>query len=112
MAVGIVLSWVLELFPSPNVRAAVGLLVLSLWCLHSYLRLHQVPGPFLATISNLPRVLWILSNRAHDLHIDLHKRYGKLVRFGPNMVSVGDPAEIPNLYGYTAKFAKVKNTPV
>lgn len=26
---------------------------------------------------------------------------------GPNMVSVGDPAEIPNIYSTTSKFTKV-----
>lgn len=86
----------------------VGVLILCVWSLVSYLRLRRIPGPFLAAISSLPRVSWVLSNRAHDIHIDLHKQYGKLVRFGPNVVSVGDPAEIPNLYGFTGKYQKVR----
>ena len=85
----------------------LGISIFVLWSFQSYLSLRQIPGPFLAAISNLPRVSWITSDRAHDIHIDLHKKYGKLVRFGPNMVSVGDPAEIPNLYGFTGKFPKV-----
>ena len=85
----------------------LGISIFVLWFFQSYLSLREIPGPFLAAISNLPRVSWITSNRAHDIHIDLHKKYGKLVRFGPNMVSVGDPAEVSNLYGFTGKFPKV-----
>lgn len=112
MAAGIALSRLLNGLP-PNVILVptLGLLLLSLWSFVSYYLLRGVPGPFLAAFSNLPRVAWILSNRAHDIHINLHRKYGKLVRFGPNMVSVGDPAEIPNLYGFTGKFAKVGMTP-
>src|SRR5438034_1101078 len=77
---------------------------LSLRC---YTKLRHVPGPFLASLTNIPRVNWVLTNRAHDIHIALHRKYGNLVRFGPNMVSVGDPTEIPNIYGFTGKFVKV-----
>ena len=73
----------------------------------SYLRLRQVPGPFLAAWSNLPRVSWALSKRAHEIHIELHEKYGDLVRFGPNMVSISDPREIPTLYPMRPGFVKV-----
>lgn len=111
MAIAMALSSALDALPSSiGPSLAVGVLILCLWSLRSYLRLCRVPGPSLAAISNLPRVSWVLSNRAHDIHIALHQRYGKLVRFGPNMVSVGDAAEIPNLYGFTGKYAKVRKT--
>jgi len=111
MAIAMALSSVLDALPSGiGLYPAVGVLILCLWSLRSYLRLRRVPGPSLAAISNLPRVSWVLWNRAHDIHIALHQRYGKLVRFGPNMVSVGDAAEIPNLYGFTGKYAKVRKT--
>lgn len=61
-------------------------------------RLRRVPGPFLAKFTNLERAYWVFTRHAHDIHINLHERYGKLVRFGPNMVSVQDASEIPNLY--------------
>jgi len=83
------------------------LLVTFLWLLRSYLRLRHVPGPFLASLTNFPRLSWVLTGRAHDIHIGLHRKYGKIVRFGPNMVSVADPAEIPNIYSFSGKFAKV-----
>ena len=78
-----------------------------LWALRSYLSLSHIPGPFFAAWTNLPRLSWVMSDRAHDIHIQLHRLYGKLVRFGPNMVSVSDPAEIPTIYGFNPVFQKV-----
>lgn len=113
MDVAVALRRVLDAFPSSLFFVSVlGVLIVSLWSIYSYILLRQIPGPFLAAFSNLPRVSWILSNRAHDIHIDLHQKYGKLVRFGPNMISVGDPAEIPNLYSFTGKFKKVRRTQI
>ena len=77
------------------------------WSFRSYLRLRHVPGPFIAAWTNLPRLSWVLSNRAHDIHIQLHRQYGKMVRFGPNMVSISDPAEISTIYGFNPIFQKV-----
>lgn len=76
--------------------------------LRSYFKLRRIPGPFLAAWSNIPRFYWVWTRRAHEIHIALHEQYGKLVRVGPNTVSVGDPAEIHNIYGITGKFQKVR----
>ena len=73
----------------------------------SYFRLSHVPGPFLARFTNLPRFSWVLTYRAHDIHIALHRQYGPIVRFGPNMVSVGDPREIGTIYNFKQPWRKV-----
>ena len=52
----------------------------------------------------------MLTGKSHDIHLDLHKRYGKIVRFGPNAVLVSDPASIAEVYGLGAKFPKVSPT--
>lgn len=78
------------------------------WFLRDYLRLRHIPGPFLTSFTNLPRLYWVWSNRAHEKHIELHKRYGKIVRLGPNMVSVADAKEIPQIYDFSGKFTKVE----
>lgn len=67
-----------------------------------------MPGPFLAAFSTIPRVSWVLSKRAHDIHIGLHQQYGDLVRFDPNMVSVADPVEISTIYPMKPEFVKVR----
>ena len=75
--------------------------------LRTYWRLKNVPGPLLARFTNLPRVSWVMSRRAHDIHMSLHEQYGDYVRFGPNMVSISDPAAIPIVYPMRPGFPKV-----
>ena len=85
----------------------ISLVTFIVYSVHSYLRLAHIPGPFLAAFTNIPRFSWVLTYRAHDIHTALHRRYGPLVRFGPNMVSVGDPTEIGTIYGFTKPWLKV-----
>lgn len=85
----------------------VGIVLGVVYLFNSYNRLRRIPGPVLAKISDLPRLQWVYSRQAHNIHIDLHKQYGKLVRFGPNMVSVGDATEVKNLYRMSGPLIKV-----
>ncbi|KAL4784157.1 cytochrome P450 [Aspergillus varians] len=66
--------------------------------LRVYWRLRYVPGPFWAGLTNLPRVSWVRTRRAHEIHQSMHDKYGEVVRFGPNMVSLTNPAWIPAVY--------------
>ncbi|KAK3903621.1 hypothetical protein C8A05DRAFT_14442 [Staphylotrichum tortipilum] len=54
-------------------------------------RLHRVPGPVLWAATDVPYVLAWLSGRAQFTIHDLHKRYGDVVRIGPNRLSFTDP---------------------
>lgn len=95
-----------------NVILRVILLLILLFvtlCLWNYQKLRHLNGPLLASLSNIPRAGWVWSNRAHKIHVGLHKKYGKIVRFGPNMVSVQDPAEISKIYDYAGTFPKVRD---
>lgn len=98
----------------PAVRPALWLFLIgtilagaAVQAFYAYTRLSHIPGPFLARFTNIPRFLWVLGNRAHDIHTDLHRRYGPVVRFGPNMVSVADPAEISQIYRFAKPLPKV-----
>ena len=85
--------------------------VLLLWglqLLRTYTKLWSVPGPFIASLSNGPRLYWTWTRKQYRRHIDLHEQYGKLVRLGPNMVSVADPTAIPTIYGFNYDFQKVR----
>lgn len=73
----------------------------------TYFRLRHVPGPWFSAWSNLPRTFWVLGNEAHARHIALHKEHGPIVRFGPTMVSVQDPAAIKQIYDMSGTFPKV-----
>lgn len=38
--------------------------------------------------------------------VDLHRQHGKLIRIGPNELSVADPSAIKKIYGHGTKFRK------
>ncbi|KAI0167742.1 putative benzoate 4-monooxygenase cytochrome P450 [Pestalotiopsis sp. NC0098] len=69
-------------------------------------RLRHVPGPFLASLSDIPRMLWVTTKKAHLIHQRLHDKYGEVVRVGPNTVIFRDPTAIPTVYPMRAGFPK------
>lgn len=79
----------------------------DIYLLKVYTRLYQIPGPFFAAFSNIPRTYWVWTKKAHKKHIALHEKYGDLVRIGPDVVSVGGPREISRIYGFDDNFSKV-----
>ncbi len=87
--------------------SATVLTAIILWYTKTYLRLSHIPGPFVSNFTDIPRFLWVLSYRAHEKHIQQHRKYGPIVRFGPNMVSVGAPAEISTIYRFSKPWKKV-----
>ena len=63
--------------------------------------LRKVPGPTLYAISNFP-MAWRLSVRGkfwHDL-VEMHEKYGDMVRTGPNDVSCVSPQSWNDIYGW------------
>lgn len=68
--------------------------------------LRSVNGPFLARFTKL----WYFSRVARGSfeveNIELHQRYGPVVRLGPNMYSIDDPEVIKAVYGISSKFPK------
>ncbi|KAH9205669.1 putative P450 monooxygenase [Leptodontidium sp. 2 PMI_412] len=43
---------------------------------------------------------------APAVYLDLHEKYGPIVRTGPNTVSLSDPLVIPTIYGISSSFLK------
>ncbi|PYI01677.1 putative cytochrome P450 oxidoreductase [Aspergillus sclerotiicarbonarius CBS 121057] len=68
--------------------------------------MRHIPGPLLASITNLPRVWWVKTGRAHLYHQALHAKYGDVVRIGPRMVSFSNPEAIPTVYPIRPGFLK------
>ncbi|KAK5957816.1 hypothetical protein OHC33_001005 [Knufia fluminis] len=52
--------------------------------------LNSIPGPFLARLSKLNHAFQNKGFTAHHTLLEMHERYGKFVRVGPNDVSVSD----------------------
>ncbi|KIW99468.1 uncharacterized protein Z518_11207 [Rhinocladiella mackenziei CBS 650.93] len=68
--------------------------------------LREIPGPFLASISPLDRILTTYSGRQFQKHLAYHQKYGPIVRVGPIHVSVADSDQISVIYNITSKFDK------
>ncbi|GAD97031.1 putative P450 monooxygenase [Paecilomyces variotii No. 5] len=68
--------------------------------------LRNIPGPFLASFTPFDRLWTAISGHAFLFHLDYHRKYGPLVRLGPNHVSIADSQYIPLVYGIASKFYK------
>jgi hypothetical protein len=64
--------------------------------------LRKVPGPILASITKL----WIVKQQRnflrHFVDMDLHKKYGAIVRIAPNEVMVSSPQAFKTIYGISS----------
>jgi len=72
----------------------------------SYLRspLKQYPGPFLAKFTDWWRLSHALD--AHTTQIELHKKYGPVVRIGPNCLALSDAGLVKTIYNVRGNFLK------
>ncbi|KAK0723551.1 cytochrome P450 [Lasiosphaeria miniovina] len=68
--------------------------------------LSRYPGPLLAKLTDYWRFRDVRSRRSHLTRVALHERHGPVVRVGPNMLSIADPAYIPKIYGPGQGFLK------
>jgi hypothetical protein len=68
--------------------------------------LRKYPGPFLASFTRLWKVKSTASGRTHLDHIELHRKYGPVVRIAPNEVSVSSPEAARTLLSAGKRFFK------
>lgn len=72
----------------------------------------NVPGPFLASLSNLYRFRLVWLEDVSDRSLRLHRKYGPLLRLGPNYVSASSPESVQAIYRSGTGFQKVRVNPV
>lgn len=72
--------------------------------------LRKIPGPFLAGITELWRTNKYASGQWHQDIVDLHRRYGPVVRVSPNEVSFVDQAALEQVYGHATGTRKVTSS--
>lgn len=85
-----------------------GLALLTWRLISNRRRLSSIPGPFLASISDLWRFYQHLNGRVPEALENQHKKLGSLVRWGTNNISVSDPEAIHIIYGIHPVFNKVR----
>ena len=64
------------------------------------------PGPLLARITKLHDVYHAYRGDKHIHLYHLHARYGPVVRFSPNSLSINDPSALKAIYGHGANVQK------
>ena len=91
-----------------NYAVTSGLLLLLAVPLLAHLRLalRPHPGPFWARWSKLWYFSRVWRGRFEHDNIDLHRRYGPVVRVAPNWYSIDDPAAAKKIYGLGTKLSK------
>lgn len=98
---------------APTIIIALALTVISYVLRNKYSNgLHRIPGPFLASCTDLYRLYIAWTGRAQAYHIALHKRYGPIVRLGPNTLSLDNQSACRTIYGIKSGFAKSAFYPV
>ncbi|PVI00580.1 cytochrome P450 [Periconia macrospinosa] len=65
-----------------------------------------IPGPFLARFSRLWYLHQIRKRTFHLSNIELHKKYGPVVRIAPNEFSIDDAEAVKIIYGHGTLFNK------
>lgn len=77
-------------FPAPTMGAIVALVVVFAVAYTAYQLffspLARIPGPFWAKLSDFGMLLRALGVDGHRDFVSLHKKYGKVVRVGPNFL--------------------------
>ncbi|KAF5004052.1 hypothetical protein FDECE_9427 [Fusarium decemcellulare] len=68
--------------------------------------LRTVPGPFLTRFTDGWYFWKVREGSFQDVNVDLHKRYGTIVRYGPNRYSINDPEAAKIIYGLGTHFPK------
>ncbi|KAK5056768.1 hypothetical protein LTR84_012300 [Exophiala bonariae] len=72
----------------------------------------NVPGPALAAYTKFWRLHDVWKGKAHLTAIAVHRKYGSVVRIGPNHVSISDPSFIPIIYNIKENYTKSAFYPI
>lgn len=102
----------MALFTLTLALLSIGVIALIVQYVVVYLRspLKKIPGPALAKFSDI----WRFYNHYGQTHIEtqkeLHKKYGDVVRLGPNTVSLADAGLLKTVYSTRGTFLKVSRS--
>ncbi|KAJ5016270.1 Cytochrome P450 monooxygenase lolP1 [Colletotrichum sp. SAR 10_99] len=85
------------------VLAVGGLLAREFWI---WYRLSHVPGPFWHAITGFSMARAALNGSVHEYYMELHEKYGPLVRIGPNTVMFSDPDTLKRIAAARSRYTK------
>lgn len=64
-------------------------------------------GPLLASFTDMWKMFYAYSRKYQPPMIDVHEKYGDIVRLGPNSISFSKPEAIKDIYGAGKAWDKV-----
>ena len=68
--------------------------------------LSKYPGPLFARLTPLPDLYHAYRGDKHIHFFHLHNKYGPVLRFAPNSLSINDPVALRAIYGHGANVQK------
>ncbi|UPX09407.1 uncharacterized protein EKO05_0000097 [Ascochyta rabiei] len=68
----------------------------------------NVPGPFLARFTRWYEYFALLRGKSHVEYMQLHDKFGAVLRIGPNRYSFSDPSDVKIIYELGSKFTKTE----
>ncbi|KAK2609701.1 hypothetical protein N8I77_003190 [Diaporthe amygdali] len=98
----------LETLPLASWPAVAGLAFVVFIVSRLWSKNPSAPGPFLARFTDLWLAYRQSKGKMQTEHVELHQKYGKIVRVGPNYYSIDDPAAIKTIYGHGTQYEKSK----
>ncbi|PYI08359.1 benzoate 4-monooxygenase cytochrome P450 [Aspergillus sclerotiicarbonarius CBS 121057] len=87
-----------------SVAASTSYIVYQVW----FHPLAAYPGPFLAKLTNLYSAVHAFREDRHEDLYRLHQRHGRIVRIGPNRVTILDIRALEPIYGHQANVQKAE----
>ena len=85
---------------------ALGAWVVTITARHVLSPLRSIPGPLLARFTKLWVFVRVWQGSFEKDNIALHRKYGKVVRYGPYHYSFDDPEAVKIIYGKGTEFDK------
>lgn len=114
-------TWAYSILPEKSVLFTVALALFLIYYVTTtvlaWRRLRHIPGPPLASISNLWGFFALAGGQCHTKIAEAQKKYGKVMRVGPNSIMVYDPETLwhissaRSLYGRSGWYESVKFHP-
>ncbi|GAM90224.1 hypothetical protein ANO11243_082660 [Dothideomycetidae sp. 11243] len=77
-----------------------------------YKGIQKYPGPALAAYTNWWRFADAWGRKTEHTHIRLHRKYGDIVRIGPNVLMFADPKAVKQIYGLNKHMTKSDFYPI
>lgn len=95
-------SYALSMLSQASLPRTYFVAFIPLFCYVIYMRylhsLRRYPGPLFASLSNTYKAYYVYNLTLHERLLELHERYGPVVRIGPNHLHTWEGEAIATIY--------------